>query len=414
MKFRFLAGSLLLAFLALMAGCSFGGSNGSSQSGFLFVAAQGDTSLSSFSIDVGSGKITANGKSAVTGTAPSAVAMTPDGNTLFVANNSGTGQDGTVTAYSISADGTVSAAGNAQTVGISPKALAIDPGGKFLFVANQGTFSDCSANPPDNSIQVFSISGTGLTAVGSPIGICLPQTGSGLLYGSGPSALAITPDGKYLYVANQFNNTISAFSVDPNGNLAEISGSVSIGSPFTTELSPSALTVTPDGAFLYAANFGSNSISAFAICDQTVTTCADPNNPDGKLATVSGSPFSAGIGPVAMATTPLSLYTNSGSPEAYLYVADQNSNQISQYKISTVTGSLTVLSTPTISTGLNPVSIVTRTGTTSGTTTSAYVYVSNFSATSISVYQFDVTTGVLRLAESPVASSGNPAALAVK
>ncbi len=417
MKFRFVAGLFVFAALVLSSGCSFGGSSSSSsQAGFLYVAAQGNTTLASFSIDVNSGVLSAIGTPAATGTSPTAMVMSPDGKTLFVANDLGTSQAGTVSSFSVNTDGTVTAAGTAQTAGISPKGLAIDPGGKYLFVADQGTFSACSATTPtDNSILVFSIQGTALTAAGTPVGICLPQAGPpSASYGAGPSALAVTPDGKYLYVANQFNNTISAFSIDSSGDLAEISGSATTASPFATAVSPSAVTITPDGAFLYVANFGSNSISVFSICDAVVTSCSDPNNPNGTLKQISGSPVSAGIGPVALATTPLSLYTNSGNPEAYLYVADKNSNQVSQYKISSVTGALSTLSSGTISTGANPVSIVVHTGYTNSTSTFGFVYAANFSDGTVSVYQFDVTNGVLTLVGSPVTTAGGASALASK
>lgn len=416
MKFRWVAGPVVFAAIAILSGC-LGTSSSSSQTGYLYVAGQGNASLAAFSIDVNTGDLSAIGTPAASAAAPSAMVMTPDGNTLFVANNPGAGTNGTISAFSVNADGTVAAAGTPQTAGISPAGLAMDPAGKFLFVANQGTFAACSpTSPPDNSVQVFSIQGTTLTAAGTPVGICLPQAGSpSSSNGAGPTALAVTPDSKYLYVANQFNNSVSVFSIGSDGSLTEAFGSASSSSPFATGVSPSAVTVTPDGAFLYVANFGSNSISEFAICDASVTSCSDPNNPDGSLKQVSGSPISTGIGPVALTTSPASIYTNNGSPEAYLYVADRSSNQISEYKISTVTGTLSTLSSGTISTGSNPVSVVTRTGFTNSTATTAYVYAANFSDGTISVYSFDVTTGVLALVGSPVPiNGGGAAALAIK
>jgi YVTN family beta-propeller protein len=49
--------------------------------------------------------------------------------------------------------------------------------------------------------------------------------------------------------------------------------------------------VSPDGAFLYVANQGSNDVFAYAI-----------NGTSGALAAVSGSPFPAGVTPRAIAT----------------------------------------------------------------------------------------------------------------
>jgi 6-phosphogluconolactonase (cycloisomerase 2 family) len=96
----------------------------------------------------------------------------------------------------------------------------------------------------------------------------------------------MSPNGSFLYVANQGTNNVSAFAVNPaTGALAPI------GSPSPAGTTPTAVTVSPDGAFLYAANQGSNDVFAYSI-----------NSASGALAPVSGSPFFAGVTPRAIAT----------------------------------------------------------------------------------------------------------------
>jgi 6-phosphogluconolactonase (cycloisomerase 2 family) len=124
---------------------------------------------------------------------------------------------------------------------------------------------------------------------------------------------------------------------------------------------------------------------------------------------VAGSPFSAGIGPVAISPAP------SGK---FLFVVNRLSNQISQYKIATGTGVLTPNNQASISTGANPVGITIRAGTTTITDTGGttdYVYVTNLGASSISVYSFDSTVGLLSLVGGPVIfTPGQPSAVAAE
>jgi 6-phosphogluconolactonase len=389
MKIRALKGMLIcllfLVLLGLLASCFKSGSSIGSGTGFLFVTTQGDSLVSSFTIDLGRGVITVNGKGVATGKTPSAIVLAPSGNALFVANSA----DNTISSYTVNANGTLSTAGTVTEGStcaappcppeLSPVGMAIDSGGKFLFVANQSS----------NNISVFSISGTTLTEV---TGAMFPVAA-----GNGPVALAITPDAKFLYVANQADATVTEYSVDAMGAL------IQQGVPYTLGTAPSAVATDPAGKFLYVANSGSNNISAFTICD---INCVAAN---GSLTEVlPGSPFSAGTGPVSIAADP------SGN---FLYVADKQSNQVSEYKISTGTGALTVNSSATISTGSTPVWLAVRAGTTTAKTTGGtndFLYVANIGSASISVYAFDSTAGLLAVVGAPVSTGGQPSAIAVK
>ena len=91
----------------------------------------------------------------------------------------------------------------------------------------------------------------------------------------------------------------------------------------------------------------------------------------------------------------------------FLYVADEQSNQVSGYKISSSTGTLTALSTPTISTGVNPVWLAIHPG-------GLYLYVANNGAASISAFKINTTSGVLGVVGSPFTTGGQPSAIALK
>jgi len=383
----------LLALLGLgLISCG-SSSDVSAGTGLLYVTTQGNTSVSAWAIDLSTGAITTNNNATATGNKATSIVFTPSGDAAFVANS----QDNTVSTFTVNTDGTLATTSNTQPTGTTPLALSMDPGGKFLFVANQGTFNQIQSG----SISVFSVSGSQLTEVsGSPFSTALPTDVSG----SGPASVAISPNGQYLYVANQFSNTVEAFAVDSSGAL------ILPGTVYPVGTAPSAVTFSPDGNFIFVTNQGTNNISAFAACTNATLNCVTP---DGHLTPVAGSPFSAnGLGPVAMAV-------ESDSQGEYLYVANFNSNQISQFKVGVSSGVLSALSPNAISTGSNPTSVVVRAGSstllsTGGTT--YYVFATNITSGTISSFSYDSTTGLLTQVGSgtPITTAGLPSALAVR
>ena len=390
-RFCFLAALLVpVSLLGLSACTTSSSSKTTSSTGALFVTTQGDSLISGFAIDLSSGKLSGNGAGVATGSIPSAMILAPSGSAMFVTNSAAN----SISAYTVKSDGTLTAASGTQATGTTPVGMAMDAAGHFLFVANQGQQSD----PTSGTISVFSVQDTTLTSVpGSPFPTAVPLSPSG----TGPAALAVTPDGKFLYVANQFDNTVTEFSVDASGVLTR-HPAIPVGT------APSAAAITPDGGFLYVANSGSSNVSAFAVCNQVLTSCSVPTSPDGSLTPVSNSPFSVGLDPVSITTTP---------DGKLLYVVNRRSNQVSEFKVSTATGVLTANTQPTISTGGDPVWAAVRLGTTAISATGGttdYLYVANLGTSSISVYSFDSTLGVLSQVGSPVSTGGQPSAVTAK
>jgi 6-phosphogluconolactonase len=400
MKFRFLGYGLLAFLLFCLAACSNANNPATATgTGVLYVTAQGNTTVSAFSVNLSSGALSAIGNSIGTGAVPSAIAVTPTINALFVANSGAN----SISRYTINSDGSLAAASATTPTGKTPTGLAIDPAGKFLFVANQGWSNDPEQKP--SSISVFAINGAGLTEVpGSPF-TTIP---AGYSYPSGtlPVAVAVSASGKFLYVANQLANFVSAFSISTSGKLT------ALGVPFyNVGTSPSALAITPNGGFLYVANAGANDISAFAICDAVVNSCSNVNSPDGTLTPVTGSPFPAGLGPVAFAFDP---------NFDFVYVVDKGSNQVSQYTFGSGSGVLTPLNPGTISTGATPVSIAVRPGATgtnlgnTATNPTDYVYVANNGDGTVSTFTLATSTGLLNVSGTPFTTFAQTSAVAAK
>jgi len=385
-KFRALACLPVLISLVFLGACSKKTSTTASGSGALYVTTQGDSLITPYAIDLSTGKFSANGKAVATDSMPSAVVLSPKGDALFVANSA----SNSITAYTVNPDGTLAAAGSTQTGGTDPVSVAVDSAG-HLFVVNEG-----SAN-----ISVFTVSGTSLTQPPAMFSTVRGTTGTD------PSAVAIAPNGKFLYVTDKVDGTVTEYNVDSSGNLSQ-------PFPYLVGTAPSALIITnfsisgtPSSNFLYVANSGSSNVSAFSTCDNPSTTCLT-NPPDGALTALASSPFPAGLSPVAMALDPASKS---------LYVVDAQSNQVSQYKLSTGTGVLTPFSAATIGTGTTPVWIAVRSGSTtiqSTGGTNTFVYVANQGSDAISVFNYDSTIGQLSLVVPPVNVGGQRSTVATK
>jgi 6-phosphogluconolactonase (cycloisomerase 2 family) len=376
---------VLAPLLVVLDGCVNSTNITNSGTGFMWVATQGDQRVTPFTVNLTTGAVSQVGSAVATGATPVAMAITPAAKSLFVAN----GGDNTISAYTVNSDGSLTAQGTATPVGQLPVALAVDPSSKFLFVANENS----------STISVFSISGTSLTQVaGSPFSSSLP----GDLTGNGPAALVTSPSGNFLYVANQFTNSLGAFSYDANGALTLIAG-------YTTGNNPSALAFsrcagittgttscpTADGNNLFVADSGSNQITVFAACIQASGTCGTPN---GTLTAVSGSPFAAGVSPVALMIRPALNF---------VYAVDSKSNQISQYKYSSATGALTALSPAAASTGSNPLS--------GGITSDGnWAFVTDNGGSTLRAYSVGAGGQLNPAATASIPLSGQPSAVVVR
>jgi 6-phosphogluconolactonase (cycloisomerase 2 family) len=356
--------------------------------GYFWVAAAGNTTISAYTIDLTTGELSQNGNSIGTGILPTAIKVVPSGTALFTANSNSSCQNasgatvGCIGRYSILSNGLLNQVTPVEPAGLTPVALAMDPTGAFLYVANQG----------DNTISVFTVKGTTLTLVETD------DTNDPLYPGpSNPTSIAITPTGNYLYVASQYSDVVSGFTYNST------TGSLTRMAPFSVPsgANPSSLALTLDGSYLYVANSGSNTISAFATCAVTSSTCATPT---GQLSEISGSPFASGLGPVHL------VVAHSGY---FLYAADKQSNQISGYKIGSGpaglgTGSLTPTTPPTFSTGTNPVWLATP-------SVGGYLYCANSGSATVSAFVVDAASGNLgSVSGTPYPTFDQPMAIGLK
>ncbi|HKD81374.1 MAG TPA: beta-propeller fold lactonase family protein [Candidatus Angelobacter sp.] len=198
---------------------------------------------------------------------PQAMVMSSTAGVFFVSN----GGAGTISAFSLGSGGTVTEiAGSPFTAGSDIVGLAIDPKGQFLYAAD---FTS-------STISSFTIQSSGALA---------PVAGSPFPTHTGPFALAVDANGAFLFSGEQGAAGVSSFTTT-GGVLKPVAGSpfvlVPSGSP-----QPAFLTVDPSNTFLYVGNSGTNSISGYTI------------KPDGSLAPLTNSPFVQAVGPQWIAIT---------------------------------------------------------------------------------------------------------------
>jgi 6-phosphogluconolactonase len=192
----------------------------------------------------------------------------------FVYANDDAFPSNTVSGFSVGANGALT-----QIVG-SPFSTGGTGGTAGFFAANRVTVSTAgrflyASNSLSGSVGGFSINpATGfLTPVpGSPF--LVDGFGSGLGY-----SLAVTPNNRFLFCANDTLGTISAFTIAANGSLASVPGS-----PFQLVSAIDGMKVSPDGRFLSAALPNVAVVAMLSIAS------------NGALAAVPGSPFPASAG----------------------------------------------------------------------------------------------------------------------
>lgn len=397
MKSRWGLVAFAVAAILLWNSC-IGSNSAPANTSFMWVATQGDQMVRAYTISQTNGSISligTNGTPVATGVQPTAMTITPDLKTMFIVN-----AGGTVTAYTVNSNGTLTVAGTGvNTGGSTPVALAADPAGKFLFVANQGTSSDVASG----TISVFAINGTGLKPVGNPVSTAI----TGQVGGSGPSAVAVSPVGNYLYVANQFSNNVEEFTFDSTGVLTfENSYTAGINpsglafsrcAGLTSATATNSCTVADDNN-LFVSNSGSSNLSIFSACIQVSASCSAPN---GTLAEIpSGSPVAAGVGPAT-------ILINRTSD--FVYAVDRGSSQVSEYQYSPATGVLTPLATG--SGGASVFSGGITANIANNSTTFNWVVLTNNGSSNLSAFQVAATGKLIALTSGQFAVQGQPSAI---
>src|SRR5713101_4846246 len=111
MKSRWVLAGFIAVFAVALNSCTTSKGPGTTGTGFLWVATQGDQKVSSYTINLTTGAASQVGTSVATGVGPIAIALTPAGDALFVVNRG----DNTISSYTLKSDGSLTASATAPT-----------------------------------------------------------------------------------------------------------------------------------------------------------------------------------------------------------------------------------------------------------------------------------------------------------
>lgn len=326
----------------------------------------------------------------------------------YVAHFNGGGQ-GTIAAFRRdTTSGSLTAVGTAVNAGAGTAWLALHPNGRFLYAANEG-----------GGISGFSVNTTSgeLAALqGSPFG------GGGTNF----VAIAIDPQGRFLYAADNALLQVVAFSIDSNTGALAV-----IGSATPLPGAPVSVAVEPTGKFVYAP-MSDDGIAVMRIETTgaaTVTSTVPPNSgrraediaftPTGNFAfvadgvsgvasysvnTATGALTQVAGSPVAAGTTPISITAEPSG--RFVYVGNRASNNISGYAIL-ANGSLTPLADSPYATGVTPVALRVDAG-------SKFLYSVNFDGNpDVRVFSIDTAVAGKLVPASTATSGPDPAYIAL-
>jgi 6-phosphogluconolactonase len=140
-----------------------------------------------------------------------------------------------------------------------------------------------------------------------------------------PSFLEFHPNRKYMYSANEGNGTISAYKIDQTtGHLTLLNSQPARGD------GPCHVSVDPKGRFIYVSNYGSGNLTVYLL------------NKDGSLGTLADTVQDKGTG----SQTPHMHSIIPSVDGKFIYASDLGIDKIMVYLVDPTTGKLTPASVP--------------------------------------------------------------------
>jgi 6-phosphogluconolactonase len=272
--------------------------------------------VSAFAIDRATGKLTLLNEVASKGADPCYLTVDKTGKYVLVANYTG----GSVSVFPVLEDGRLGEASSfIQHTGHGsdpdrqegPHAHSIDlsPDNRFAIVDDLGL---------DESLVYRFNSAKGSLSLNDPqVYTTLAKADPG----AGPRHFAFHPNGKFAYVINEMQSSVSIFSYDGAGGVLRRLQTISaLPKDFSGHKEAAEIEVHPSGKFLYASNRGHDSIAVFAI---------DPDK--GTLTLVEYA--------LTKGQTPRSFEIAPGG--SLLFAENEKSNNIVVFSIDAKTGRLT-------------------------------------------------------------------------
>jgi 6-phosphogluconolactonase len=266
-----------------------------------------------YAIDTKTARLTALNSFPTRGIDPSYVAVDRTGQNLMVANFGSNSGDGCIAVFPIKQDGSLADASDFiqySGSGVHPQrqqgphshAINVSPDNRFVFVADLGL----------DKIFVYHFDPEkGRLTPNNPAFATVHP-------GAGPRQFAFHPNGKFFYVVNEIQSTVTTFTYSA-GALKEVQTVSTLPEGFTAPSTAATLQVHPSGRSLYASNRGADNIAVYSI---------DPKA--GSLTLIEFVP-TRGKTPGSFGIDP------SGS---WLVAANQSSDSLVMFRIDPQTGKL--------------------------------------------------------------------------
>jgi 6-phosphogluconolactonase len=269
-------------------------------------------SVSAFAVEQKTGALRLLNRRASKGGAPCYITAADSGRFVLVANYSG----GNVAVLPVGEDGSLGEAVDVeQDTGSGPnreRQEAPHAHSVLLDRANRFAYS-CDLGTDKVMIYRFEQSSGRLTPNVPPSVSSKP--------GAGPRHLTFHPRGRFAYVLNELDSTVTAFAhVAARGTLRELQTLSTLPKGFAGENTGADIHLTPDGRFLYCSNRGHDSLACFRIDARTGVP-----RPAGHTPTGGRTPRNFAIEPTGR----------------FLLAANQKSGNIVTFRIDPRTGGLT-------------------------------------------------------------------------
>jgi 6-phosphogluconolactonase len=268
--------------------------------------------VSAFAIDPASGKLTLLNQVATRGADPCYISLDKTGNHVLVANYNG----GSVIVFPVLADGRL---GEATTF-IQHEGHSVNP------QRQQGPHAHMIETSPDGRFALAADLGLDELLVyryDAAKGTLAPNDPpyAKVTPGAGPRHFAFDPSGRFVYLLNEMETSVTAFSYEAtSGVLRELQTESMLLKDAWARNTSAEIAVHPSGRFLYASNRGYENIAIFAIAPQKGTlTYVEQVSSQGEV------PRNFAIDPTG----------------SYLLAANQGSNNLVVFRIDTASGNLT-------------------------------------------------------------------------
>lgn len=288
-------------------------------------------SVTAYAIDAATGNLTELNQQSSGGDGPCHVSVDATGKTVMVANYNG----GSVESLPVHADGSLGAPASfiqhtgssvnpGRQAGPHGHCIIADPSNRFALTCDLGL----------DKVLIYQLDAATakLTPSDPPFATVKP--------GAGPRHLAFSPNGKFVYVIDELDCTLTVFTYDAShGTLAQIQSlsTLPAGEAMRPNYSCAEVVVHPSGKFLYGSNRGHNTIALFRIdadtgkltlVEHTSTAGEKPRNfnldPSGRFLIAanqdSGNVVAFTVNPDTGHLTPTGQQLQIGSPVAVLFV----------------------------------------------------------------------------------------------